>query len=216
MFMVLRVIGLAPAGRDLGVVPRGRRGGGALCYPRVVNLDLDRPLALVGIMGAGKSVVARILGERLGTVVADLDAMIEAEEGSTVAELFERAGEAHFRRRESELLAEALAAGARVVACGGGVVLDPARRALLRERCRVVWLEVSPAEAARRVGEDGTDRPLLRGHDPAAELASLLAVRAPLYAEVAAVRVPTDGRTPDQVAAEVLEAVRRAAGPPAR
>jgi shikimate kinase len=181
-----------------------------------VSLDLERPIALVGIMGAGKSAVARILGERLGTVVADLDAMIEAEEGCSVAELFERSGEAHFRRRESELLAKALAAGARVVACGGGVVLDPARRALLRERCFVAWLEVSPAEAARRVGAKDALRPLLRGRDPAAELTPLLAKRAPLYAEVAAVRVATDGRTPDQVAAEVLEGARRAALPKAR
>ncbi len=192
------------------------RAGGGVCYPRAVHLDLDRPIALIGIMGAGKSAVARILGEHLGTVVADLDAMIEAEEGSSVAELFERSGEALFRRRESELLSQALAAGARVVACGGGVVLDPARRALLRERTLVVWLEVSPAEAARRVGRDGASRPLLRGSDPASELASLLAKRAPLYAEVAAARVATDGRTPDQVAAEVLEAARRAAGPKPR
>jgi shikimate kinase len=176
-----------------------------------VNLDLDRPIALVGIMGAGKSAVARILGERLGTVVADLDAMIEAEEGRSVAELFEREGEAYFRRRESELLARVLEAGARVLACGGGVVLDPARRALLRERCRVAWLEVSPAEAARRVAADPRTRPLLRGRDPAQELASLLAARRPLYEEVAFLRVATDGRTPEQVAAEVLGAARGAA-----
>src|SRR5262245_47203768 len=122
-------------------------------------------------MGAGKSAVARILGERLGTVVADLDAMIEAEEGATVAELFRRASEAHFRRREGELLERALAAGARVVACGGGVVLDPARRTLLRERCHVAWLEVSPAEAARRVARDGATRPLLAGEAPETRLA---------------------------------------------
>ena len=164
-------------------------------------------------MGAGKSAVARVLGERLGTLVADLDAMIEAEEGASVAELFERAGEAHFRRRESELLGRALNAGARVVACGGGVVLDPARRVTLSDRCRVVWLEVSPAEAARRVGASALGRPLLRGGDPTARLAALLAERAPLYAEVAHARVPTDGLTPEQVAVRVLETVGRAAEP---
>lgn len=165
-------------------------------------------------MGAGKSAVARILGERMGTLVADLDAMIEAEEGASVAELFERAGEPYFRRRESELLARALAAGARVLACGGGVVLDPARRELLRTRCRVVWLEVSPAEAARRVGEGAPGRPLLHGGAPEALLASVLAARAPLYAEVAATRVATDGLSAGQVAAQVLEALGRAAGAP--
>jgi len=165
-------------------------------------------------MGAGKSAVARLLGERMGTLVADLDAMVEAEEGASVAELFERAGEPYFRRRESELLARALSAGARVIACGGGVVLDPASRELLRTRCHVVWLEVSPAEAARRVGEGAPGRPLLRGGAPAARLAAVLAARALLYAEVAATRIATDGRSAAQVAAQVLEALNPAAGAP--
>jgi shikimate kinase len=164
----------------------------------------ERPVALVGLMGAGKSAVARVLGERLGTVVADLDAMIEAEEGCSVAELFERAGEAYFRRREGERLIQSLAAGARVIACGGGVVLDPGRRALLRERCSVVWLEVSPEIAAHRVTAEQGRRPLLHGADPAARLTELLAERAPLYAEVAHLRIPTNDRTPEDVAGEIL------------
>lgn len=167
-----------------------------------------RPIALVGLMGAGKSAVARVLGERLGVSVADLDAMIEAVEGCTVGELFERAGEAAFRRREGEWLAQALNAGASVVACGGGIVVDASRRSALRERCRVVWLEVSPREAARRIAGDATVRPLLGGvAEPEARLAALLAERAPLYAEVAEVRVPTDGRTPEAVADAVLAAL---------
>ncbi len=173
-----------------------------------------RPIALIGLMGAGKSAVARALGERLGVSVADLDGMIEAVEGCSVAELFERAGEAWFRRREGELLADALASGVRVVACGGGVVLDPARRRLLRERCRVVWLEVSPEEAARRVSAGAADpargRPLLAGGPAAERLAELIAERAPLYAEAAHVRVATEGRTPEAVAQAVLLALERA------
>src|SRR6185436_5381496 len=102
--------------------------------------DSPRPIALIGLMGAGKSAVAQVLGERLGVAVADLDAYLEAEEGCSITELFDRAGEAHFRRREGEVLRQALDAGARVIASGGGVVLDPAHRRLLRERCRVVWL----------------------------------------------------------------------------
>jgi len=162
-----------------------------------------RPLALVGLMGAGKSAVARVLGERLGVAVADVDACVEAAEGCGIGELFEREGEAWFRRREGEVLRQALAAGARVVACGGGVVLDPAHRALLREHCHVVWLEVSADEAARRIGEGG-GRPLLAGAPPRERLAALLAERGPLYAEVAHFRVDTDARTPGQVADAVL------------
>lgn len=162
-----------------------------------------RPLALVGLMGAGKSAVARILGERLGVTVADLDAYLEAAEGRPIAELFEREGEAYFRRREGEVLRQALAAGAQVIACGGGVVLDPAHRALLRERCEVVWLEVSPAEAARRVGA-GAGRPLLAGSPAQARLESLLAERGPLYAEVAHRRVDTERLAPEAVADAIL------------
>jgi shikimate kinase len=170
-----------------------------------------RPIALIGLMGAGKSAVARVLGERLGVSVADLDGMIEATEGCSVAELFERAGEAWFRRRESELLAEAIRSGVQVVACGGGVVLDPERRRLLRERCRVVWLEISPETAAARLeaagGDAGSVRPLLAGRPARERLETLLRERAPLYAEAAHARVPTDGRSPEQVADAVLAAI---------
>src|SRR6185295_5431313 len=138
--------------------------------------------------------------ERLGTSVADLDAMLEAIEGGTVADLFARSGEAWFRRREGELLADVVASGVGVIACGGGIVLDPARRELLRDACAAVWLEVTPGEAARRLAAEPGDparvRPMLAGGDTLARLRELLAERAPLYAEVARLRVSTDGRTP--------------------
>jgi shikimate kinase len=163
----------------------------------------DPPLALIGPMGAGKTAVARRLGERLATSVADLDAMLEAEEGVSIAALFAREGEPWFRRREGDLLRETLSAGARVIACGGGIVLDPEHRRMLRERCRAVWLDVSPAEAARRLGADVATRPLLSGGEPVAALARIAAARAPLYAECAWRRVATDGLGPDAVAAAI-------------
>jgi shikimate kinase len=170
-----------------------------------------RPIALIGLMGAGKSAVARVLGERLGTSVADLDSMIEAEEGQSVAELFERAGEAWFRRRESELLERVISTGVGVVACGGGVVLDPKRREALRERCCTVWLEVEPAEAARRVrampGDPAAARPLLQGGAPGDRLAAVLEQRRAWYEEVAHVKLATDGLTPEQVADRILAEV---------
>jgi shikimate kinase len=167
----------------------------------------DRPIALVGLMGAGKSAVARLLGERLGVSVADLDSMLEAEQGCTIAELFERDGEPAFRRREIRLLEQALAAGARIVACGGGVVLSSAARALLRSRCRTVWLVVTPEEAARRVRAAGGTRPLLAGGEPRARLEALLAERAPLYAEVAERRIESTRRSPAEVADAVIGAL---------
>ena len=200
-----------------GLPPRVGPGfAGRLAAVSVVGMipPDPRPIALVGLMGAGKSAVARALGERLGAAVADLDAMVEADRGCSVAELFEREGEAAFRRLEGRILAEALASGAGIVACGGGIVLDPERRRALAARCDVVWLEVSPAAAARRLAGTWNSRPLLgadesgRPRDPVRRLEELLAIRKPLYEEVADARVPVDGRTPDQVADEVLRVLR--------
>lgn len=166
-----------------------------------------RPIALIGLMGAGKTTVARVLGERLGVSVADLDAMIEAEEGRPIAEMFAQEGEAWFRRRERELLDRVLADGVEVVSCGGGIVTDPASRRSLRERCRIAWLDVSPPVAARRVAATVAERPMLAGGTPARRLETLANERVPLYAEIAHVRVATDGRTPEAVADAVLAAL---------
>ena len=148
----------------------------------MTNVDA-RPIALVGLMGAGKSVVARALGERLGGAVADLDAMVEAERGCSVAELFEREGEPAFRRLEGRILEQALAAGAGVIACGGGIVLDPAHRGALAARCRVVWLEVSPPPrrgASRAPGARGRcSRPARRESPSLRSSGSEIAGRAP-------------------------------------
>jgi shikimate kinase len=183
----------------------------------MTNADL-RPIALVGLMGAGKSRVARALGERLGGAVADLDGMAEAERGCSVAEFFEREGEPAFRGLEGRLLEQALAAGAGVIACGGGIVLDPAHRGVLAARCRVVWLEVSPATAARRVASGGGSRPLLATGaagepvSPLQRLEALLVERRALYKQVAQARVSVEGRTADEVAEEVIRALERRAG----
>ena len=162
-------------------------------------------------MGAGKSSVARVLGELLGSPVADLDLMLEAGAGCSIAELFERHGEAAFRRAEVGLLGRALASGAGVLACGGGIVLDPESRSMLLTRCRAVWLEVSPAEAARRVAPDPGARPLLRSGPARERLEALLRERAAYYAEVAMARVATDNLSGREVATAVLEALKAGA-----
>ena len=158
---------------------------------------------MIGLPGAGKSVVARLLAERLQVSAVDLDATVEAEEGATIAELFERRGEAHFRARETQALERALADGAGVIACGGGVVIDPKNRAML-ERCHTVWLEVEPETAAERMGALAGTRPLLAAGLPATRIATLLAERRALYEAAARARVRTTGRDASEVAEAVL------------
>jgi shikimate kinase len=100
-----------------------------------------RTIVLIGLSGAGKSTVARLLSERLGARALDLDAAIESDAQASVAQIFAREGEAGFRRREVERLSSVLRDAPAVLACGGGVILEPEARALLSAGCRVVWLE---------------------------------------------------------------------------
>lgn len=167
----------------------------------------ESPVAFVGLMGAGKSAVARRLAVRLGVPVADLDARLEAGCGLPVADIFTRLGESAFREREAFAFAAALAEGVAVIDGGGGLVLDPENRRLLRTRCRTVWLEVSPAVAADRVAAEAGQRPLLAAGDAEARLERMLHERRPLYEEVAWCRVTTVGRSPDEVVEAVIDLV---------
>lgn len=166
---------------------------------------MTRPrVVLVGPMGAGKTTVANLLGDAWGVPVRDTDADVEAAEGRTVAEIFVDSGEERFRALEAKAVAEALATHAGVLALGGGAVLAAETRDLLRGH-RVVFLRVGLGEAVRRVGL-GVGRPLLMGN-VRARIKTLLDERAPLYEAVADLVVDTDGRTPQQVAAEIQEAL---------
>ena len=164
-----------------------------------------RAIALVGLMGAGKTTVAGLLASRLGGKAVDLDQVLEAEAGCSVAEMFRREGEAAFRRREAERLARVIGNGATVIACGGGALIEAASRERLKGSCRVVWLEVTPQEALRRVRGTPDVRPLLP--QDSVQLESLLRGREAAYRDVAEIRVVTDGRTPDQVAQAVIDAL---------
>jgi shikimate kinase len=164
---------------------------------------LTRHLFLVGMMGSGKSTVARLIGAELGWAVVDSDEQVERATGRSVVEIFATDGEPAFRAAEAEALAAACAAdGPVVVAVAGGAVLDPANRRLLRGGGKVVWLRASTATLAARVGS-GEGRPLLDG-DRDGALERLSAARSPLYQEVADVVVDVDDAAPEQVAAAVM------------
>lgn len=163
-----------------------------------------RAIAMVGLSGAGKSSVSRLLAARLGLPHADTDALIAARAGSPVPALFVAVGEAAFRDLEAAALAGALAGPPLVLATGGGVVLREANRALLRARALVVWLDAPDSALLARLRAHDEERPLLAGN-PAARLAALRAARAPLYAEVAHVTIDTECLSAEEVARRIAE-----------
>lgn len=163
-------------------------------------------------MASGKTTVGRIVAARSGRQFHDLDQMITQGAGRSVARIFADEGESGFRRREMDALREAARLPGVVVATGGGAACQDANLSLMLASGTVVTLVVTPAEVLRRAGTN-SGRPLLSGvapdgaasanHDPEAAAAELLASRQAFYAR-AHHRVDTMGKTPEEVAREVL------------
>lgn len=140
-----------------------------------------RTIALVGLMGVGKSTVGRRLARRLHLPFADGDIEIEAAAGMTVSEIFAELGEPEFRAGEARVMRRLLEGERRVLATGGGAILNPETRALMKSRATTVWMRADLAVVAQRVQRRDT-RPLLRGRDPLEALEAMAAVRYPIYA----------------------------------
>ncbi|MFE1952627.1 shikimate kinase [Streptomyces sp. NPDC059524] len=155
-------------------------------------------------MGVGKSTVGAQLAERLGCAFRDTDEDIVAAQGRAIADIFVDEGETHFRALEKAAVAAALAEHDGVLSLGGGAILDADTRALLAGHA-VVYLSMDVEEAVRRTGLN-VARPLL-AVNPRKQWRELMEARRHLYTEVARVVVATDGRTPDEVTEEVLDAL---------
>jgi shikimate kinase len=166
---------------------------------------LDRPIVLVGLMGAGKSTVGRRLAKRLGLPFVDSDSEIEDAAGFSAAELFERYGDADFRDGERRLVARLVDGTVRVIATGGGAFVDPATRKLLNERAITVWLDAPLDVLAERTGRRDT-RPLLRNTDRKGTLERLSQKRGSAYAE-AHIKVPSGAGAHEEVVNSILKAI---------
>jgi shikimate kinase len=174
-------------------------------------------LILIGFMGCGKTSVGKRLAKALNQPFIDLDARIEAREGTSIAEIFTSRGEAEFRRIETAVLRAALQEPG-VIATGGGIVTQEANRELLQDASApVVYLRSRPQTLARRIRRQPGVRPLIDGQrtlslaQTSARAQELLQTRAPYYEACATVTVDTDERTLDAVANEILEIVARQA-----
>lgn len=164
-----------------------------------------RNIILCGFMGCGKSTVGRRLAALTGRRLVDMDAFIEQQAGMTVSAIFERFGEADFRRREREVCAALAAMPGLVIAAGGGALTFPENVAALGATGDIVLLEVSAETVLDRLRFD-TTRPLLQRADKETAVRELMAKRDPLYRQAAAHTVSGEG-APDAVAQRVLKAL---------
>lgn len=172
----------------------------------------DRPVVLVGLMGAGKTRVGRRLAECLGIPFVDTDQEIEHETGRTISELFVLIGEAAFREGERRLVSRLVQGPAAVIATGGGAFMDRQTRAAIRAHALAIWLRADLETLVARTGRSHK-RPLLAGVDRAEKLAELMRTRYPVYAEADLVVDSQPGAVENTVQA-ALEALRRFAGGP--
>jgi len=192
-------------------------GKGNISVARLANVAraLDVPLvslmpseekqhsvvALVGLRGAGKSTIGKVLAKHLGVRLLELDALIEKQANLSLGDLFSLHGEAYYKRLAYDILLKLLAQNeSMVIATGGSVVTDPETWQLLKRRTYAVWLKATPEDHWRRVLGQGDTRPMANRTSAMAELRSILSVRGPLYAEAAL--------TVDTSSIRVTEAVR--------
>lgn len=164
---------------------------------------------LIGPMGSGKTTVGRALAPRLGLNFVDLDQEIEQRCGVAVSLIFEIEGEAGFRAREQAMLREMVAGTGILLATGGGSVLDPVNRQLLRDGGLVVWLQTSVEQQLRRLARDQR-RPLLQTPDRRQRLETMAIERDPLYRECAHLIVRSNDISPGRMAMRAEQEIRRA------
>jgi shikimate kinase len=172
-----------------------------------------RTVALVGLMGAGKSAIGKRLALRLGWPFVDADDEIERAAGCTISEFFERFGEAEFRAGERRVIQRLLEGPRHVLSTGGGAYMDPETRALMRRNAITVWLRADLDVLRDRVRKR-VHRPLLRQGDPREILARLMNQRYPVYAEADLV-VESTAQPADVTTDQVLEVLRRHLAPEA-
>jgi len=164
---------------------------------------LDRPIALVGMMGSGKSMLGRKLARRLGLPFVDSDRAIEDAAGLAISDIFEIAGNEKFRELEKRTIADLVVRDPMVLATGGGSICAPETARLLLERTYIIWLQAAPETLLSRIGNTAS-RPMLAGGDPLAALCRLVQEREQHY-QKAHIHLNTDGMSSAQALTTLVD-----------
>ena len=167
-------------------------------HARFIRENLDRPLILIGMMGAGKSRIGRALAQAIDRPFRDADEVIEVASGMTIGEIFTQSGEAYFRDLEQRTIRRLLDEPSCVIAAGGGALTRPETALAVKERAISIWVRAETSVILDRVARQG-NRPMLRGGNPAGILDDLMAARLPLYRQ-ADLTIDND----DQPVADIL------------
>lgn len=173
---------------------------------QAAGIKPDRTVALVGLMGAGKTTVGRRLAQALGLPFVDADDAITVAAGRSIEDIFKERGECEFRRGERQVISRLLAGPTHVLATGGGAFIDASTRALMKEHAITIWLRAPLDVLMKRVSKRD-HRPLLKEDDPQAVMQRLMAERYPIYAE-ADITIETANTPHHTAVAAILEALR--------
>jgi shikimate kinase len=192
---------LLPQSRAVCIAPA------AMNAPATVPLlPLKRSIVLIGLMGVGKTSVGKRLAQQLHVPFVDADHEIEVAAGMSIAEIFARFGEAHFRDGERRVIARLIGGGAKVIATGGGAFMHDDTRALILARTTAVWIDADIATLADRVGRRD-NRPLLKNKNAFEVLSELAKVRNPVYA-LAPIHITSQSSPHDETVAAIVKAIR--------
>ena len=167
---------------------------------------MKQHIYLIGFMGTGKTTISQQLQQMTQAEEIDMDAWIVEKNGMSINDMFEKFGEDYFRERESEAVCEISKKAPAIVSCGGGAVLRAQNTQKMKETGKIVLLTATPETVYERV-KDSTDRPLLNGNMNVEHIAKLMEKRRELYAGACDIRVATDGKTPEEIAEEILACV---------
>ncbi|MGN0920435.1 MAG: shikimate kinase AroK [Cellvibrio sp.] len=162
---------------------------------------------LIGPMGAGKSTIGRLLAAELNYAFCDSDRVIEERTGADIPWIFDMEGEAGFREREAQALADLALLNDHIIATGGGIILREQNREVMKSSGYVCYLTASIEQLVERTARD-KKRPLLQVDNPRQKIIELLEFRDPLYRETADFIVNTDRRSPKAVAQEIISLIR--------
>ena len=162
---------------------------------------------LIGFMGAGKSTIAKALQRELGFPLVEMDERIVLEQGMSINDIFAQYGESRFRDIESQLVVDLGEQEPSIISCGGGVVVRPQNTQNMKKSGKIVFLTATPETIYERV-KNSTDRPILNGHMNVEYIAELMEKRRALYEEAADITIQTDGKTREQICAEIIGKLR--------